>query len=402
MLRMAHRSFPKISSTGVLYVAIFLDLLGFGMLIPDIQLRAEQMGAPGWLIGAVLASTFLIQVPVSPLWGKLSDRVGRKPIFLACTCFSASGMFVYAVAGAVPLLIGSRVLSGLGGANVAMAQAMLADGSKGNDRVMAMGRISASVSLGLVAGPVLGGFVAGGLGSEAVGWIAGACSATGALLVLLFLPGEPRPTARTAANPVSFRLGIVREIPAVRSLVVVAAVSWFALAMLEGTFGRLIEHTLGFGQSQFGIVFGYESMIGFAIQAWLVGWISRKVTESRLLRTSYMLQGVGLALTPFTYLTPFRAAWLGVLLFCSTLYACGSALANPTINSLCSELTPDDRQGELFGLLQGTRSIGFIVGPVLGGALFDRWFAAPYLLAGLTCATASALLGRLRLGGANR
>jgi DHA1 family tetracycline resistance protein-like MFS transporter len=384
-------------AASVLYAGVFLDLFGFGMLIPDIQLRSERMGAPGWLIGVILAATFAVQVPVSPFWGKLSDRMGRKPVYLLCTACSAGGMFAYGFASGVPGLLVSRILSGAGGANVAIAQAILADRSESANRTVAMARISAAISLGLIGGPVAGGIIARTMGSEWVGYVAGIGSAVGALAVAFVLPSglQPRDAGESAASAKWPDVGrsLLRDLPRVRGLVILTAISWFALATLEGTFGRLIERTLGFGQLQFGVVFGYESLVSFAVQVWLIKWVTRRLTDPRLLCLAYILQGVGLALTPFTYLYPVRVAWLGVLLIFSSLYALGSALANPTINSLCSQLAPENRQGELFGVLQGARSIGFIFGPIIGGALFDRWFAAPYLLAGITCVATSALLG---------
>lgn len=373
-----------------LYIAIFLDLFGFGMIIPDIQLRAEKAGAPGWLIGAMLASTFVVQLFISPQWGKLSDRIGRKPVLLICTALSASGLFIYGWATVIPLLILSRIISGLGGANVSIAQALLADATSDTERTAAMGRIGAAISVGLIAGPVAGGLV-GHYNSLLVGIMAGSSSLLGLIIILVLVPAT-QAHEKVPGKRLLFDISLLRSFPNVRALVIVAAVAWFSLATLEGTFGRLIEHTLGFGKREFGIVFGYESLLGFLVQALLIAWIAKRIRDDKLLRIAYLLQGLGLGLTPFTYLFPAHSAWLVILLMCSTFYALGAGFANPTINSLCSKLTPSTRQGELFGLMQGARSIGFVVGPILGGALFDAWFAAPYLLAGLTCVGAALLV----------
>lgn len=374
-----------------LYAAVFLDLFGFGMIFPDIQFRAEKMGAHGWLIGAILASTFVVQLLVSPKWGSLSDRIGRKPVLVACTALSAAGLYLYGFAGSIPLLFASRIVSGLGGANVAIAQALLADTTSEDERSAVMGRIGAAISVGLVAGPFAGGFI-GHASSSLVGLVAGTCSAAGVFIMLAFVAGAKPEGETPASSKLIFDLSLLRSLPQLRALVAVAAVAWFSLATLEGTFGRLIEHTLNYDQREFGVVFGYESLLGFLVQAFFIGWVAKRVRDDRLLRFSYLLQGLGLGLTPFTYLFPIPAAWMVVLLLCSTLYAVGSGFANPTINGLCSKMTPDSRQGELFGLMQGARSVGFIVGPALGGALFDAWFGAPYLLAGATCIVAAAIV----------
>ena len=270
---------------------------------------------------------------------------------------------------------------------------LLADKTEHDERTNAMGRIGAAISLGLIAGPVAGGFL-GQISSKTVGVVAGSASALGLLLILGLVPGvAPKPQS-TPTKHLIFNFSLLRDLPRVKSLAIVAAVAWFSLATLEGTFGRLIEQTLGYGKQEFGIVFGYESLLGFLVQAFLIGWIAKRSSDDRLLRLAYVLQGLGLGLTPFTYAFPVAGGWMAVLLIFSTLYAVGSGFANPTINSLCSKLTPGERQGELFGLLQGARSVGFVAGPIIGGALFDVWFAAPYLLAGLTCVAAAFLVPR--------
>ncbi len=372
----------------VVYTALFFDLFGFGMLIADIQFLAERLGMPGWMIGLAMGVTFVVQVPVSPLWGRVSDRIGRKPVFVVCTLLSALAMFVYGLAAVPLVLVFSRVIAGFGGANVAVAQAMLADVTDESHRSLAMGRIGAAITLGLVGGPVIGGLLAVQWGSAVVGFAACALSVVGALAVLVFVPKTaPRPdNGEEKAN-----LGLLKSFPRLRSLFVLATVAWFALAMLEGTFGRLIKRTMEFDQSHFGIVFGWESVVAFVVQGFLLAWIARRASDPLLLRAGYVLQGIGLALMPFTHHL-FQPMWLVFLLLFGTLYAFGGAIANPTVNGMCSKATPAERQGELFGLLQGARSIGFMVGPVIGGALFDLSHNAPYLLAGAVCLLAAMIV----------
>lgn len=377
---------PKWSVRGELPIlaAVFFDLLGFGMLIPDVQLRAESYGAPGWLIGVVLASMFIVQIVVSPRWGALSDRVGRKPIIVVCTLISAGAMAVYAVAGSVWLILLSRMLAGLGAANVAVAQGYLADISDEKSRAAAMGRVGAAISLGLIVGPGLGGELATLGGNQLLGFTAAAFSAVGAIWVAFSLedvrPKEPVQGSPGKIGLIDLRL--LREVPGVRALAIVAAVAWFSLAMLEGTYGRLIRHNLGYGAQEFGLINSYEALLGVVVQGLVLAWIASRMRESRLLQMAFVLQGIGLAMTP---LAPHLAA----LFLTSTLFAIGAALAGPTLNSLASRLTPPERQGEMFGLLQSARSFGFIVGPILGGQLFDVSPPAPYFLAGFVCLAAA-------------
>jgi MFS family permease len=382
--------------------AIFLDLLGFGMIIADIQLRAESMVPRGWpaglIVGGLLASTFITQLIASPRWGAASDHLGRKPFVVACTAISAVAMLTYGLAGNLWVLLLSRTLSGFGAANVAVAQAYLSDLYEPADRTAALGRIGAAISTGLVIGPPLGGFLAASGGNLLIGSVAGGASMFGAVWMLLALPSPPPKEERKPGRAPVIDLRLLKDTPKLRPLVLIAVVAWLSLATLEGTFARLIEHLYKYDQREFGVIFGYESILSIAVQGLLLVWITKRFRPTLLLRIAYLTMGVGLALNPFAgFLMPAIAPF-AILIVASTLYATGAGISNPTVNSLCSQLTPDSRQGELFGLLQGARSIGFVAGPLLGGCLFDWQPAAPYLLAGTVCVGAAILVPNLEVG----
>lgn len=370
-----------------LIVACFLDLLGFTMLIPDLQLRAEKMGASGMLIGFIIASTFLTQTLVSPFWGRLSDRIGRKPVFVGCTLISAGSMLAYGLAGNVWLILASRILAGLGSANVAVAQAAIADGSDQAARTARLGRLSAAMSAGMIIGPAVGGYAAKWFGSDMLGYVGAVVSAYGALAVLAFAKFAPVISEKQADDAPRRKFAIVRDFPALLPLIVVAGVAWFSLSTLEGTFGRLLKANWGYDSDVFGTIFSFESVIGLVVQGLLLGWLTKRFSDRALLVTGYVLQGVGLGLTPF-------APGLAAIFVFSGLYAFGVGLANPTVSGLCSKAVPEHRQGEMFGVLQGARGIGFALGPIIGGALFDWRPESPYLLAGFVSVCAAVLVWR--------
>lgn len=355
-----------------LLFAIFLDLVGFGMTFPDVQLRAERYGASGWLIGGVLSSYYLVQMAVSPLWGRLSDRVGRKPALLFCGALSAASMLLYAQADSVGAILVSRMAAGLGAANVVIAQAYLAEAKDEAARAAAQGRMSAAVSAGLVLGPVIGGFLAQAGGNFLLGTVAAAASGLGVLWILVAVPPQAAPGAREAAakRPA---LSLLKDNTALCRLFLIAVAGWFALACLEGTFGRLIQRTLGYGQREFGILLSVEAVAAVLLGAFYPVF-ARRARGETLLGLSYCLQAAGLALMPL-------APGFGTLLFLSLLFGLGVGLAGPTINGRASILTPPGRQGEVFGLLQSSRACGFLLGPILGGGFFDWEPAAPYLAA---------------------
>lgn len=383
----------------MLWVSLFLDLIGFGMAFPDVQLRAESLGAPGWAIGAILAALFLVQLVVSPLWGRWSDRVGRKTPLVLCTLLSAASMAVYATADNLWWIAASRMLAGLGAANVSIAQALVADVTEENGRASALGRLGAAVMAGITLGPGLGGWISQAYGSAALGWTAASLSLLAAILLLLALPASSVTAAREPGKRPIFDFRLLREESSLRPLFLLAVVGWFALACLEGTFGRLLENRYTWPNSllglpfekpvgAFGFIFSIESLVGVAVQGLLMARIEKAWDLRTRLRIGYFLQGAGLLLTPF-------APGLGVILLFSATYSAGIAVANPSVNAACSTLVSAQRQGELFGLLQGARAIGYILGPILGGALFDLEPASPYVLAGLIGLAAAVLAGRL-------
>ena len=356
-----------------LLFAIFLDLVGFGMTFPDVQLRAQQYGAPGWMIGLILASYYPVQMIASPRWGRLSDRIGRKPVLILCGVLSAGSMVIYALGNNLVAMLLSRIAAGFGAANVVIAQAYLSDAKNEKDRAAAQGRMSAAVSAGLVLGPVIGGFLAQKGGNFLLGMSAAAASGLGALWILIAVPSQTAPDSREPTKKrVDFSL--LKDHSALRRLFFVAVIGWFALACLEGTFGRLIQHKLGFGQLEFGLLLSVEAIVA-VIQDAFYAPIAGRLGPGKLLGLSYVLQGVGLALMPF-------APGLAVLTLLSVLFGLGVGLATPTINGRASVLTPPSRQGEVFGLLQSSRAFGFLFGPILGGLLFDARAEAPYLTAG--------------------
>ena len=159
---MSHRA-PVSRSELAILLAVCLDLFGFGMIVADVQLRAQDLTSKGWptgaVIGIILASTYVMQTVLSPRWGKLADRIGRKKVLLACTALSATAMAIYAAGFGLAGIFVSRLVAGMGGANVAVAQAIATEGQEGQSRTVSLGYISAAVSVGLIGGPVCGGLL---------------------------------------------------------------------------------------------------------------------------------------------------------------------------------------------------------------------------------------------------
>jgi len=378
---------PRLQEAALL-LAIFFDMVGFTMLIPNIQLRADTLlgSTPlkGPIIGLLLQSTFIIQLIASPQWGRFADRVGGKKIFVACQWLSALAMLLYGLAESIPLLFLSRIMAGFGSANIAVGQSMIVASTDEAQRKVVLGRLGAAISAGSILGPAIGGFSAHYFGNHWIGVVGAGISAVGGLLVLAFV-SEIKPAPKEHQKLKWIDLSFFQKYPSIKPFFWIAVAASFALATLEGTFGRLIRDTLGYGEREFGIIFSYEGLLGVLVSAFFLQWLGRKFCDTTLLRIGYVLQGVGLVINPFVAPLIGIAPGMVWLLLASTFYAVGAGVVSPTLSALTSNAVPDDAQGELFGNLQAARTFGFIIGPIIGGALFDVWHAAPYIFAALVC-----------------
>lgn len=363
--------------------AVAMDLAAFGMAFTDIALRARSYHASPTLVGIILSSYFVFQVATSPAWGRLSDRIGRRPVAVACTALSSLSMVVYALMPSLTGIIVSRVLAGFAAANVSVIQASLIDQSTDDQRAATLGRFSAALNAGLIMGFAGGGWVAEHLGSQVLGWVGAGLSGLATLNLIIALPKTPPKPKEEGPHEPRKTWIILQQFPSLKVLFILASVSWFSLACLEGTFAQLINFRFSLGQAAFGWILMYEILLGFLLQGLFFGRLAKRYGHVKLLRVGYLLQGIGLGTTPF-------APDLGLLLVASSLYALGKGLTDPSLNTLASESTPSDRQGEMFGLLQSARNVGFLAGPTIGGALFHWIHAAPYVLAGFVSFAAAA------------
>ncbi len=349
------------------------------MIVADIQFRLEGMHLVGWAIGAVLSSMFLVQFPASIAWGRVADRMGAQRVLVVCTILSALSMLLYGLARDPWMILLSRVLAGLGAANVATAYAITSRVASEEERPKIVGRLGASTVLGLTAGAAVGGLVVERFGQTALGLTACASSVAAVLLGIFACPETPPAAEQEVATKFSLR----NYRGPLFALMVVAATGWLSLATLEGTFGRLIHATLGFGQHEFGLIFGFESLVAFVTQALLFDRLVKRVAPKVLLSVAFLVTGVGLAAMPF-------APSMTILLVAAAVYAAASALATPSLNELIARNTNESQRGEIYGTIQSLRSLGFIVGPMVGGVLFDIRPAVPYIVAAAFCTAVAA------------
>jgi len=387
----------------ILFVTVFIDLVGFGIIVPFLAYYVESFGARAVVVGLLMSSYSLAQFVFAPMWGRISDRVGRRPILLVGLLGSVAGFTLFALAGTLSLLFLARVLMGIFGATIPTAQAAVADVTAPQDRARGMGLIGAAIGLGFILGPALGGVLSNLSGAfplplfqrnpYALPCLASAALAAINLVAAAFFLPESLPSERRGGGTAE-RLSRVDRLlrsltdPRLRMLVVVYFLFMLGFTMMEATLTLFIERRIGAGNHaqlvrRVGYLFGFIGIIQVGLQGGLVGRLARRFGERNLLLTGCSITALSLAALPAV------SSWTGIY-GCSFGLACGLGLSQPSIASLISRAAPPDMQGGALGISQSAASLARVVGPAVGGALFQQVGAgAPYLVAaGLSLAAA--------------
>jgi multidrug resistance protein len=358
----------------VIFLTVFIDLLGFGIIIPLLPFYAESYGASAFTVGLLGTSYSLMQFLFSPVWGRLSDRIGRRPIILIGLAGSCASYLVLAVAESLALIFLARIVGGIAGANIPTAQAYIADVTTPENRARGMGLVGAAFGLGFIFGPALGGILSH-LGPAAPMWSASAlCGAN--LVAAFFLLPESRHAGpeRTTLG----RLEAFRRATRDRRLILLLALYFIVTAAFSGfeaTFALFSERRFGFTVATIGYLFAFIGGTLALVQGMLVGRVVNRIGEARLIPIAISIIGIGIGLVPFAWSVPTLLGAVGTL-------AVGMGFNGPALSSMVSRLTHADDQGGMLGLASSLASLGRVVGPAWGGFLFDSLgMTTPYLSA---------------------
>jgi multidrug resistance protein len=385
----------------VAFITIFLDLLGFGIVIPIQAFYAESFGASAAVVTLLGASYSAMQFLFAPFWGRLSDRVGRRPIVLSSVLLSGVGHAAFGLAPSLAFLFAARMLAGFGNANIGTAQAIISDVTTPETRAKGMGLIGAAFGLGFIFGPAFGGWLSQ-YSPTAPSFAAAGLAAVNFLLALRFLPETRRETAapKHTLSIAAFRHA-ARHLN-VRPILMMTLVVTIGFAMMEHTVGLFIEHTWLGGTdltpeariktaarltAYFLVAVGLTATI---VQGGLIGRLQRRFGEVVLVRAGVVLLAVGLATLPVFV----GAVEIPILLLCASLLALGSGLLNPSASSLLSRSVGPEEQGSVFGLNQSLSALGRVIGPGVAGYVFEVSRAGPfYTGAALLCGAVVITLG---------
>ena len=373
----------------ILFLTVFVDLLGFGIVIPFLPLYAERMhvGAAG--VGLLLSIYSLMQLLMAPILGRISDHVGRRPIIMLGLFGSSLGYLLYGFAGSFVMLLFSRAVHGACAATISTAQAYVADTTDDSGRARGMGMIGAAFGLGFVLGPAIGGLL-GHSSMRMPIFFASALTFANLIFAAMRLPEshEPEPNSRiNLENLVAPLLNLPRELTGYRleRLFGLSFITTSAIAGFEATFAMMVPLRYGYGPSGVGGLLAFAGLTQAITQGYLLGKIVKRSGELPLIRIGLVLLALGLApMASLRSQTP--------LLVTLALLAIGYGLASPSIASLISKRTARDKQGEVLGVNQSAQSLARIAGPIVAGSIYQWLGPLPVYFAGAAFALLALLL----------
>jgi MFS transporter, DHA1 family, tetracycline resistance protein len=347
-----------------IWTTVAIDLVGFGIVAPLLPLYAKRFGASGFVTGALFASFSLAQMICAPLLGRLSDRIGRKPVIVMSLFGTAIGSLMTGLAGSLPLLFVGRILDGASGASVSVAQGAVTDIAPPARRAKLLGMLSAAFGVGFVLGPAIGGLAS--LGSHRLPFfIAAAIAAINGVVALRRLPETRSIRPTIDVGPVRSRRG---------SLLLLATIGFLsitAFGAFEAMFSRFAAARFRLTEGSVSVVFVGVGIWLVIVQGGLVGKVTARIGSRRALQGGLLLLGAGLILLSQT------KKW-STLVPALALLGLGQGLAGPNLSALVVESADDRSRGEALGFQQSVGAAARVVGPLCAGWLFDRGVPLPY------------------------
>ncbi len=386
---MATATRPRRASLGVVYATVFIDLLGFGIILPALPYYAERLGADGLWLGTILTSYSFAQLIGAVLLGRLSDRFGRRPLILASLAGSAVSLALTGIASSLLALAAARALAGLFGGSIAAAQAYIADVTRPEERSRHMGYLGAATGLGFVLGPALGALLSR-WGFAAAAFAAAGLATLALAVALARLSESLSPDDRSRGRPgtaTAAALFAAWRRAELRPVLLATFLTASAFVAMETTLAYLGALRFGLNAARLGILLVLVGLVVIVVQGGLIGRLTARFGDRRLAIWGSGLLAVTLASLPLC--TSFAAA-AAIL----ALSGAGRALSLPTLAAMLSRHGDPAEQGGTLGLGQSLAAAARAVGPLAAGWLYDLGPAHPYIIAGLLAAAAATALAR--------
>ena len=363
---------------GAIFLTVFLDLLGFGLVIPLLPRYAQSLSATPLQIGLIAACYSAMQFLFVPVWGALSDRVGRRPILLVSILATAGSMAMLGFAESLPMLVMARLFGGVATANIAVAQAYIADTTTHETRARGMGLIGVAFGLGFVLGPFVGG-VLSSVSLETPARVAAVLALGNFVWAYLALPESLPKERRGSARRV--RIGLdwlslrrVFGFPGLAIGIVLFFVATVSFANLEQTFALYVHDEFRLDAKATGYILGVVGVIAMVVQGGLIGRLNARFGEVRLVRVGNLLQAAGFCAIAYSAGHGLAVLYAGVVVM-----SFGNGLVNPSLSTYVSRRAPPAAQGESLGVMQSMGALARVVGPTFGGFLYGHGHRLPYV-----------------------
>lgn len=359
-------------------MTIFVDLTGFGMIIPLLPFIVTVFQAGPAALGILVTSFSLMQFISSPILGRVSDKVGRRPVLLFSILTSAASFILFALADSFLLLLFSRIVAGLA-TEAAAAQAYIADITSEKERAKGMGRVGAAVGAGFIIGPAIGGFLSV-YGYSAPGYAAAALALLNFLFVFFFLPesivNKQREMLDGGKSKGSYLQRMLSALtkPLMGSIYAILFILALAFSTIPVIIPLLGIAFYNFGSIEMSYVFIYIGLIQIALQGFLISRLAKNVGEEKLIAFSPLIMTLGIFVMPLISNIAIFLVSLGVLAF-------GNGIMQTAVPSFISKRTPENEQGGTLGVAQSLSSIARVPAPAIGGVTIEfAGLAAPFLL----------------------
>ena len=355
----------KRSQLGIIFLTIFIDLIGFGIVIPVLPLYALHFGANETMNGLLVGIYSAMQFIFAPFLGRISDRVGRRPVLLVSLIGTSAGFLLMGIApalsGVLVWLFIARIIDGISGGNISTAQAYIADITSPEERTKAMGLIGVAFGLGFILGPAIGGIMSG-ISISAPFYFAAGLAFLNAMAVYVRLPeslsmeDRAHPKSRAPLKEV-FKHGW--HLPALMGCYFLAIAGF---SIMTTNYALFTYKRFGYDQTHNGYIFAFIGLVGAVVQGGLLRPLLKRMSEKSIAVCGIVLLGVGMALLPSSNTLTF-------LLVATCVIGIGNSFITPTLNGLASRSAERNWQGRVIGLMQSAGSLGRWVGPFAAGML---------------------------------
>ncbi|MGQ0541850.1 MAG: MFS transporter [Blastocatellia bacterium] len=357
----------------IIFLTIFIDLVGFGIVIPLLPFFAEEFNATPVDIGLLVSSYSLMQFNFAPIWGNLSDKYGRRPILFLTILGSAIGYLMLGFAGSLWIIYAGRILAGITGGNLSTAQAYIADVTSRENRARGMGLFGMAFGLGFILGPAISG-VLSKFGMHVPFLFAAALSLLNAILLYFILPESMKAVkgeaAATKRNRISEMFSALRD-----SRFTTITIEYFllvtAFSMMTTAFAYYTMVKFGYDAEKTGYLLTFVGFLAAVMQGGVFGLLVKRFGESALAIAGTLMLVVSLFAVPYIG-SDFGG--LGALLAGIAFFAVGNSMASPALTSLASKTAGEEEQGSALGVMQSGASLARVIGPLLCGVLLNNQF----------------------------